>query len=501
MGGNETDAPDDELIQNYLENQASPAEEQRFRLCLAERSFCRRVAEHAIEVSVLCGQGASERAFSEGKRTTVGRHRRVLAAMAVAASLLLGFATIWGLLPTTNEHNEVAHRQESAVAVESVIETHPATRTPVLPPGSRPAIGHVADVIGHVLTADNLDSQDCRVVVEGREFCSGDTLQTVGTESFALLRFNDNSLLAVAGDTKLACSVPNSRKQVDVQGGNVIAYVTPQPDQKPMLIKTPMAQAEVLGTTLSLFASLVMTELAVQEGQVRMRRLSDNQTVEVKAGQSAVVTKDSDFVAKSIAPTPSVWEEDFETKWPRRWRAGHWIHYRLPPGSTGAVRAEVREGDDDHAFIATGIEWSKGLFRMQDDAHLNLTYKLNAKRWFYIRIDTRTTDLRHDYHEGYMFRSPKLWHIPTQKWRTVSIPLRAFYSMREAKEGEQALGSPKAGEIAFSLLLRTDKPDPGLIVDRIWISDGPAERAVLLNSLAPSREAQGEDSKVEIPTK
>ncbi len=365
------------------------------------------------------------------------------------------------------------------------------------PRSDRPVIGRVGYVIGHVLTADSLDSQDCREAVAGAEFGSGDMLQTVGTESFALLRFDDDSVLAIAGDTKLACSVSNSRKQVEVRGGNVMAQVASQPDEKPMLIKTPMAQAEVLGTTLSLFASLVMTELAVQEGQVRMRRLADDETVDVKAGQSAVATKDSDLVAKPISPVPSVWEEDFETKWPKRWRAGHWIHYRLPPGSTGAVRAEVREGDDGYAFIATGIQWSRGLFRIQDDTHLNLTYKLNAKRWFYVRIDTCTSDLRSDYREGYMFRTPKLWHIPTHKWRTVSIPLRAFYSMREAEKGKQAPGPPEAGEIAFSLLLRTDKPDPGLIVDRIWVSQEPADGAVLLKSPTTSREAQASDPKLE----
>lgn len=488
MGDKETDASDDELIQNYLENQASPAEEERFRRSLAEESFCRRVAEHAIEVSVLCGHGTSERASSGSKGTVLRRHRHVLAAVAVAASLLLGFSAIWGHLSSRNERSEIANSQKPARA-------HPGTSKSVQPRGDRPVIGHVADVLGHVLTADALDSQDCRKVVEGRKFCSGDTLQTVGTESFALLRFDDNSLLGVAGDTKLACSVTDSRKQVDVQGGNIIGYVTPQTDRKPMLIKTPVAQAEVVGTTLSLFASLAMTELAVLEGQVQMRRLTDDQTVDVKAGQSAVATKDSELVAKSISPTPSVWEEDFETKWPRRWRAGHWIHYRLPPGSTGAALAEVREGDDDHAFIATGIEWSHGLFRIQDDTHLNLTYKLNAKRWFYIRIDTRTADFRHGYRAAYVFRTPKLWNVPSHKWRTVSIPLHEFSGSHETQAGGESPTSPKAGEIAFSLLLRTDKPDPGLIVDRIWISEGPAERALLLKSPAPSREAQDADSK------
>jgi FecR-like protein len=496
MGDKETDAPDDELIQNYLENQASPAEQERFRLSLAEESFCRRVAEHAIDVSVLCDQGASERAFDGGRGIAVGRHRRVSVAAAVAASLLLGFGAIWGLLQSGTERSEIAQNQEPSRAIESVIEVNPGTQASVLPRGDRPVIGRVGYVIGHVLTADSLDSQDYREAVARAEFGSGDMLQTVGTESFALLRFDDDSVLAIAGDTKLACSVTDSRKQVEVRGGNVMAQVTSQPEQKPMVITTPMAQAEVLGTTLSLFASLVMTELAVQEGHVRMWRRADDQTVDVKAGESAVAIKDSDLVAKPISPVPSVWEEDFETKWPKRWRAGHWIHYRLPPGSSGAVRAEVREGDDGYAFIATGIQWSRGLFRIQDDTHLNLTYKLNAKRWFYIRVDTRTSDLRSDYHEGYMFRTPKLWHIPTHKWQTVSIPLRAFYSMREATEGKQAPGTPKAGEIAFSLLLRTDKPDPGLMVDRIWVSQGPADGVVPLKSPARPNPPQGSNPKL-----
>jgi len=161
-----------------------------------------------------------------------------------------------------------------------------------------------------------------------------------------------------------------------------MAQVNSQPEGKPMVIETPVANAEVLGTRLSLFASSVLTELVVLEGEVRFRRPSDGQSIDVRSGERVVASADSDLIPQPLSPVSSVWEEDFENGLPRYWIAGQLIHESLPSGSFGAVRAvpsRGMQGDPDGPFrITTMREWTRGLFRIEADTHLNFTYRLRS---------------------------------------------------------------------------------------------------------------------------
>ena len=474
----------DELIQNYLENQASPAEEARFRILLGEEAFRRRVAEHAIELAVLCDRGLADLELSATHYVKSRRRWHALAVATLAASVLLGLVSVWAMLHSNDGSHEIANRPSSADP-ETTSSAEKNGNVAVVSTDDRPVIGHLESVVGPVFMASGFDLPANPVLETKAKFCSGDMLHTADAESFALLRLHDNSLLAVSGDTELTCSVVDSQKKVVVRGGDVIAKVGRQPHKNPMVFETPVAHAEVLGTTLSLFADSELTEVAVMEGQVRLCQLADNQTVQIREGESAVATKDSDLVKKSIAPASAVWEEDFEKGWPRRWRAGHWVNYGLPEGSTRAVRAQVREDTDGHALIASGNEWSAGLFCIDAESHVNLTYKLNARRWFYLRLDVRSQDFRKTERKSYFFRSPKLWNIPLHQWRTVSLPIRFFYEASDTQDDQTSPASPQPGDVVFALSMRTNKPDPELFVDRIWVTKGPAKGAILLDLSRP----------------
>jgi hypothetical protein len=65
-----------------------------------------------------------------------------------------------------------------------------------------------------------------------------------------------------------------------------------------MLFTTPHAEVTVLGTRLALTVSAEATRLEVQEGRVRITRLPDRASVEVKAGQFAVARAGSELVAQ-----------------------------------------------------------------------------------------------------------------------------------------------------------------------------------------------------------
>lgn len=249
-----------------------------------------------------------------------------------------------------------------------------------------------------------------------------------------------------------------------------------------MQIDTPMARTEVVGTRLSLFASLVLTKLTVLEGCVRFHRLSDEKAIEVKEGQCAVASEDSDLVARPVSPVGKTWEEDFEQGVPSRWRDGLWVRDHLPSGSLGAMRAAPHEGQSEPCFISSGNEWMHGLFPVEKNTYLNLTYRLSDPGWFYIMVQTRSEDYSSTYRGNYLFQTPELWEIPPNTWRTVSIPLDAFRETQQSRSDSTSRAAPVAGDIVFVLTLRTQKQDPGLVVDRIWVTEGPSQAAELLKT-------------------
>lgn len=502
-----SDGSRDDLILGYLEKEATPAEETEFRRLLADESFRRRVAEFAIDLGHLydhAHQGVLDRAFAPHPMPiSKPRQSGVAIIVASAACLLLLVGAAWWMNREDDSQREVAQQSNSenvaptvgpsvAPTVEPTVEptvpdappptVSPPGPTPVPPtvPNQRKVIAELDNVAGQVVTWGGANPTRRTKIGAQRKLRSGDVLQTTGPESFAILKFADGSIVAVAGETELTCSVVSGQKQLDVHHGDIMAQVAPQP-KKPMVIGTPTAEVEVVGTRLSLFASQIATELAVLEGHVRLRRLSDDQRIDVRQGECVVASGTSEFVPGRIAPTPSVWAEDFEDEWDNRWRAGHWIRNGLPTESSGAVQAASREKGGP-CFISTPNEWSHGLFRIEDDSYLNLTYKLEWPGWFYIMVETRSEDYSGKYAGHYMFQTPGIWKIPRDEWRTVSIPLGDFHEPLGGRPESTPLPPPKQGDVVFSLFLRTQVPDPGLVVDRIWVTRGAPESIDVLRN-------------------
>lgn len=474
-----SDGSQDDLILGYLEKDATPAEEAEFRRLLADESFRRRVAEFAIDLGHLFD--LAHQGMLAGVCTTTPAARRrqngiaIVAASAACLLLLLGAA--WWMNRDGDPKREMALQPDNENVASPVSPPVP-TPVPSGAPNQRPVIAQLDNVAGQVVTWSGSNPTQRTQIGSHRKVCSGDILQTIGPESFAILKFADGSIVAIAGETELTCSVLSGQKQLHVHHGDIMAQVVPQPT-KPMLIQTPKAEVEVVGTRLSLFASQIATELAVLEGHVQLRRFSDNQRIAVRQGECVVASDTSEFVPGRIVPTPNVWAEDFEGEWHDRWRAGQRIRSGLPAGSSGGVLAASRE-EGGPCFISTPNEWSRGLFRIEDDTYLNLTYKLEWPGWFYIMVETRSEDYSGKYAGHYMFQTPGIWKIAQDEWRTVSIPLEDFHEPLRGRPEGTPLPSPKQGDVAFSLFLRTQLPDPGLVVDRIWVTRGAPESLEVL---------------------
>ncbi|MDQ3625060.1 MAG: WD40 domain-containing protein, partial [Verrucomicrobiota bacterium] len=104
--------------------------------------------------------------------------------------------------------------------------------------------------------------------------------------------------LRLRGETSLLLPSPK-RKIVELEEGTVSAKVAPQPPGQPLVFKTLQSEATVLEQSCCSPAMRSPRTLAVTEGRVRLRRLSDGAAIEVGANQLAVAAEDI-----PLAPRP-----------------------------------------------------------------------------------------------------------------------------------------------------------------------------------------------------
>ena len=150
---------------------------------------------------------------------------------------------------------------------------------------------------GHIMTITDLNGSlrwtgDGGRVVENLQegqLLGGGTLETLASDSAAAVVFMDGSRVTLAGLSMITIA-DFGQKELRLHKGVFSANVNPQ--TKPMLVHTPTAVAEVLGTQFNLSAEPQSTELTVNGGRVRMTRLADGQSQEVSANHLAVASLD-----------------------------------------------------------------------------------------------------------------------------------------------------------------------------------------------------------------
>ena len=143
---------------------------------------------------------------------------------------------------------------------------------------------------------------------------SGGTLDCFA-DSWAKLEMMDGSQLTLVGPGELTIS-DHGQKVFYLDGGNLSADVRKQPPGLPLVIHTPTARLDVLGTQLNVDAQNISTTLTVNEGNVRMTRLIDGSDCEVPAEHQAVASLDRSESMESkmrLAPI-NEWNVDFASE-------------------------------------------------------------------------------------------------------------------------------------------------------------------------------------------
>ncbi len=150
--------------------------------------------------------------------------------------------------------------------------------------------------------------------LEVGESLSGGTLEVLAADAWASFRFNDGSIVTLSGEAEAVLS-DLSQKQLQLRHGSMSAEVEPQPVASPMIVRTPAAELEVLGTQFNVSVRTTDTELAVNEGRVRFLRSSDGKTLDVSAEHRAVASLDpaQEFSIQTLGQQVKTWQSSLES--------------------------------------------------------------------------------------------------------------------------------------------------------------------------------------------
>ncbi len=155
-------------------------------------------------------------------------------------------------------------------------------------------------------TVEFLDADGTSVA--GEEFKTlafGNAVATHGPESYTVLTYPDGTRLELGPDAFVTFANAD-RKLVLLERGELRASVQPQPAGKPFGVRTPHLELTVVGTEFLVTADADDTSVRVFEGRVQVERLSDQDEVELVAGQNVAVAPEGELLVASLPlPSPS----------------------------------------------------------------------------------------------------------------------------------------------------------------------------------------------------
>jgi len=275
-------APDqtrfDELVSRYLDANLGDADEHELLHTLSDEMLAARFHQATqldVEIAgVLAGSVPDEvmisLVFSDlvpGKTSTpVTRIPPLVNARARRrrTPLLLALAAMLALLLVVSKHY------------------FPHTPAPVVVDApAKAANATVSSVHGKVY----LLRASSRVPLTGDlSLMDGGTIETVGRESRATVALPDGSEIGLKGDTAFTADLASGQRRLFLQYGMLVATVTKQPENAPLIFTTDRAMATVRGTQLAMVEEKSGTYLIVTEGSVALQRPEGGPEVLIGAG-------------------------------------------------------------------------------------------------------------------------------------------------------------------------------------------------------------------------
>ena len=146
-------------------------------------------------------------------------------------------------------------------------------------------------------------------------------IEGLTSNSWVEIELDDGSEAVISGISKLKFSQDQGSKVLRLSQGYLSVNATSQLEDKPMLVFSPGARAEVLGTQFNVVASPESTRYTVNEGLVRVKRINDGSVQEVSANHYVVAGLDSEDEFKSVLLED--YSEEWKSEFPRDVRRGH----------------------------------------------------------------------------------------------------------------------------------------------------------------------------------
>lgn len=309
----------------------------------------------------------------------------------------------------------------------------------------------------------------------GSDLAAG-TIETVGDSATARLRFRDGSLIDLAGETELSFA-EDGQKRLFLRRGSLNARVEPQPDGRPMVVRTPSAEAHVIGTTFHLAARPEDTLLNVEEGLVTLKRLVDGDSVDVPAKSTAVASLDSGLSLEAAStPEPlAEWRFDFTTRVPPRIWRGIWKDG--PAGGVMTASPYVAGKKDDgkvvtHFGVSVRTAYLDPTVRLEVGRDSFIRYRLRLRERVPLQLMLLTNRKNGDYGGNFECKvSPELLRPLGEGWHELVVPVSRFQPVAPDWKRKQRYPSP-VGNVVTSAILSSFGKDAGLEVAEFSLGGG-----------------------------
>jgi len=277
----------EDLILRYLDGNLPPDEKTKVADLLRNNSdarmFLREVAEHAVTVADMERVERSQQRELEARQDWVGDRREAVSG--IKASRIRFARWPWAVA--------------AAACVALIASVY--FRWPI----PEPDIAKITGLSGSLQwTGDG--GQVFYDLSVGTELPGG-TVEGMTPSSWFELEFSDGSTATISGNSMLTFS-DHGQKKLYLKEGNLSGTVKPQPVGKPMLIYTRSAMLEILGTQFEVEAGLATTMLNVSKGIVRIKRLSDGNTIDVPAKHRVVAADDQEMRPAPVPDAASSWK-------------------------------------------------------------------------------------------------------------------------------------------------------------------------------------------------
>jgi hypothetical protein len=134
----------------------------------------------------------------------------------------------------------------------------------------------------------------------GFKLRASDVVRTGKEQSIQIAYRAESTRLELKENSELHFLKSWREKRLNLLRGNLSASVDKQPLGKPMVIATPQAEAQIVGTRFILNATRHSTRLEVAEGVVNLVRLFDAATIRVEAEQFAVAARGVELLSRPV---------------------------------------------------------------------------------------------------------------------------------------------------------------------------------------------------------